>query len=234
LTTAFQSNAFENDAFQIDAGGAVGYSMTGDYGVYNISGQLALFNYFDNAKRGVGNKKKQYQYSKLTKETNWLFRDIRDFYVELIDKSMPEDVIAETIALVINYSFTNELIPSVNSIKWSIFEQDKDKVSQLLDLWINNIPDPALEDTRQKISDDIKELENEISIIKVESDVAENLSPQIASLNLKIAEHKAYIETLNIINKAKKTPGQMYQEYKNKKRILDIAYIAAYLSQMED
>ena len=41
MATGFQSNAFQNDGFQIDAGGGVNYALTGANGSYTLTGQAA-------------------------------------------------------------------------------------------------------------------------------------------------------------------------------------------------
>ena len=46
MATGFQSGSFQQNAFQIDAGGGgVAYSLSGDPGIYTLTGQDATFTY---------------------------------------------------------------------------------------------------------------------------------------------------------------------------------------------
>lgn len=187
-------------------------------------------------KDGSRPKRKLYKYDKKSKELDWIFRDIRDFYVELTDASMPKAVRQEAVDLVRIYSNDVSEIPDVNSIKWQAFEADTKRASRFFDLWIANVPVQKPVEELKKAEAEVVKLDNKIAdLLDGSQDIGEPLSDKIMQLKLMIEEEKAYIKMLEMVKKAKKTPGSTYKQYHEKKKVInDIAYITAYMLNMEE
>jgi hypothetical protein len=185
---------------------------------------------------GISKKRVIYKYDKKSKELDWIFRDIRDFYVELTDASMSKAVRQEAVDLVRIYSNDESAIPDVNSIKWQSFEADTKRASRFFDLWIANVPVKKPAEELKKAEAEVIKLDNKIAdLLDGSQDIGEPLANKIMQLKLMIEEEKAYIKMLEMIKKAKKTPGSTYKEYHSKKKVInDIAYITAYMLNMEE
>lgn len=184
---------------------------------------------------GGGWGKHHYGHKKYSKDkgVSWLFRDIRDFYIELIESGASNETITKVAKLVKPYTKAKVRIPKVEQIDWWLFEKDAEAIKALLALWTKYVPDPEIEKDKQEAEKSIQEINNEIDFV-YSGGVDVSLQPYIIQLKARLAEEKAYLESILVIEKAMQDANYIYMEYTRRKHDLEIAYIATVLAMDDD